>query len=259
MLALRELQAAFGRAMLGAPPDPLLLAGIAGDGRLPFARLAIYRHHVETTLGDVLRSIYPVVARLVDERFFAYAAHEFIRAHPPASPRLHEYGAALPAFLAQFPPTRPLGHLPDVARREWALHLASDAADRRPVELAALSAVAPEAWARAVLHLHPAVSFVESRWPVDRIWVANRPDAAAAEPVDLAAGGVRLEVSRDGATPGFRGLTAAAFALRKALGARRPLADAVAGALDTDPDLDVTRALRALFEEGAVVDVTFNP
>ena len=259
MLALRELQAAFGRAMLGAHPDAALLAGIAGDGMVAAARLACYRHHVAATLGAVLREAYPVVTRLVDERFFAYAADQFVRAHPPAGPCLFEFGARFPAFLAQFPPTRPLGYLPDVARLEWALHAAHHAVDPPPVPLPALAGAGGAGWPSAVLRLHPALAFVQSRWPVHRIWAANQPDADGEGAVDLGAGGVRLVVERDGPRAAFRELPAADWALRRALAAGRPLADAVLAALEVDGDLDVTCALRALFEDGCVVDVTFNP
>ena len=55
-----------------------------GADRLsPAARVAIYRHHVTQTLTDILMDVYPVVCRLVDARFFAYAAHRFIASQPP--------------------------------------------------------------------------------------------------------------------------------------------------------------------------------
>jgi hypothetical protein len=73
MPALRELQAAFLRAMFGSD-EPELLETIVGDDLLPAARLQIYRHHVLTSLTDVLQATFPVICRLVDERFFRYVA-----------------------------------------------------------------------------------------------------------------------------------------------------------------------------------------
>src|SRR5437867_400753 len=168
MPTLRELQAGFRDVMLGAKATPVLDT-IATDGLPVAARLAIYRHHVSTTLTDLLRATFPVVCRLVDERFFGYAADRFIAAFPPTSPCLHEYGERFPAFLASFAPCRDLVYLPDVARLEWAMRCAEHA-DR--------------------------ATLLESPWPIDRIWRANQPDADPAMTVDLDAGGARLEVRR---------------------------------------------------------------
>src|SRR5262245_53926427 len=126
MLALHELQTAFLRPMLG-PAESQLLEVIVRDGLLPAARLQIYRHHVLTSLTDVLQTTFPVICRLVDERFFRYAADAYIRQYPPEAPCLFEYGAHFPAFLATFPPCRHLEYLEDVARLEWALHRAMHA------------------------------------------------------------------------------------------------------------------------------------
>src|SRR5713101_5908735 len=115
MPALSEIQAAFGRALLGGDEQPAA-AMVSGDGLTPAARLEIYRHHVFTTLTAALQATFPVVCRLVHERFFGYAADQYIRAHPPTEPCLFEYGSSFPAFLAGFEPCRHLQYLPDVAR-----------------------------------------------------------------------------------------------------------------------------------------------
>ena len=89
MPALRDVQAAFRRAVLGGDDAPAA-AMVAGDGMAPDARLRVYRHHVFTTLTAALTATYPVVCRLVDERFFNYAADRYIRARPPSAPCLFE-------------------------------------------------------------------------------------------------------------------------------------------------------------------------
>lgn len=73
MPSLAELQHAFARAIWDGA-DGEVVGAIRGDGLLPEARVALYRHHVFTTLTAALAATYPVVSRLVDERFFAYAA-----------------------------------------------------------------------------------------------------------------------------------------------------------------------------------------
>ena len=141
MPRLEELQTLFTRALLF--DDDTVAATIHGDGLEPEARLALYRHHVFETLTDVLKAAYPVVCQLVDEQFFAYAADQYIRRQPPAGPCLFEYGASFAPFLADFPACRELVYLPDVARLEWALHLAWYAADAVPCAMECLRELAP--------------------------------------------------------------------------------------------------------------------
>ena len=210
--------------------------------------MAIYRHHVFTTLTAVLRATYPVVCRLVDERFFAYAAHEFIQVDPPRTPCLFEYGESFADFLAEFPPSRSLAYLPDVARLEWALGVALHADDFVPLDLTSLADLDPESVAGLTFRLDPSLTLLASPWPIDRIWATNQPGAAEMV-VDLDTGGVRLAVRRDGATAVFAPLTPARHALLRALTEGRGLGEALADAAAEDRALDAVAALRALFED----------
>jgi hypothetical protein len=256
MPPLRELQASFRAALLGSAASSVLETTIATDGLSADARLAIYRHHVTTTLTDVLRTTFPVVARIVDERFFGYAAACFVAAGPPASPCLHEYGAAFPGFLETFEPCRALVYLPDVARLEWAMTRAEHAADATALDTRALAAVPETARLGVRLALHPSLTLLASPWPVDRIWRANQPDAAPGTTVDLDAGGVHLEVRRDDDAVVLRVLDPGVFALRAAVRDGRTLGEAADDALARDPDLDLAAAIAALLHDGSVVALT---
>ena len=105
-------------------------------------------HNVLVSLTDALKANFPVVCAVVHERFFAYAADAFIRAHPPASPCLSEYGAAFPEFLRGFAPARRLPDLFDLARLEWAVLRAANAPDAAPIAAESLRhvAVADRGW-----------------------------------------------------------------------------------------------------------------
>jgi hypothetical protein len=249
---LREIQAGFRAAILTGD-DSGIAHEIVDDGIAPEARVAIYRHHVLTTLTDALATTYPVVCRLVDRRFFGYAADRFIRDHPPASPCLFEYGASLADFLAGFEPCRHLPYLPDVARLEWAMNVALHAADASVITAAAVGALTPQAFAASAFRLHPSLTILESPWPVDAIWRASQPGAADA-PVDLDAGGARLQVWRSGDDVLFRRLTSAAAALRESIAAGLRFADAAEAALALDPSTDLAALIRDLLDEQLLVD-----
>ena len=244
MPTLRELQADFRDALLGGD-ERAAAAAVRGDGLGAAARLAVYRHHVFTSLTAALESTYPVVARLVDPRFFRYAANQYIREHPPASPCLSEYGAELGDFLARFEPSRHLAYLPDVARLEWAMNAALHAPDVEPI--------APEALrAPVTLALHPSVTLLQSPWPLDAIWRASQPDAES-DAVDLDAGGVVLQVWRAGEEVAFRRLSAAGFAFRNALARSGQLHTAAEAALAADAGADLATLSRALLDEQVLV------
>ena len=255
MPSLRELQIDFGRALLGGRGERAT-EEIAEDGLPAGARLAIYRHHVLATLTGALLSIYPVVCRLVDERFFAYAADRFVRRHPPEGPCLVEYGAALPEFLASFAPCRHLAYLPDVARLEWAIHAAQHAADAVPLATASLGDVDPDRVGDLVFRFDPSAALVASPWPVETIWRAHQAGDVA--PIAVDGAGQRVQVWRRGDDVSVCPLTAPVHAFRQALLEGRRLADAVAAATGTDPAFDVAASLHALFRESILTGFTLS-
>ena len=253
MSSLSELQAGF-RAALLADDEQRVMTHIIPDRLGVPARLAVYRHHVLTTLTTTLETTFPVVCRLVDRRFFGWLADCFIRAHPPAGPCLFEYGADFPGFVRAFPACAELPWLADVAALEWAMTTALYAADARPLDPERLAAIAPSALERLVLRLDPSLTLLTSAWPVDAIWRANQPAAGEADGIDLDAGPVRLEIRRDGEDVVFGALSPGGFALRQALGRGDTLAAAIDSALGAEPSLDVAAELRALLDARILVD-----
>jgi Putative DNA-binding domain len=248
---LRETQAAMRRALL-AGDDGGLVPHLAAAGVLAATQIAVYRNNVFASLTEVLRDTFPAIGRLVDERFFAYAAHEFIRQHPPTRPCLSEYGAQFPDFLAAFPPCRELSYLADVARFEWLLSRAAHAENAVPIDPSALASLAPEDTPRLVLQLDPSLGFLASPWPIDRIWQANRSGAADGAAIDLGVGGVRLEIGRGPGGVTYRSLDAATFAFRQALDRGTTLEAATVLALAIDDGFDVAAAFANLFRDRVV-------
>lgn len=240
MSALAELQGAFRVAILA--DDPARLAPeIEGDGIAPERRIAIYRNNTLTTLNEALAATFPVVRRLVDDRFFGFAAHAFIRAAPPRHGRLAGYGADFPRFLETFEPARGLAYLGDVARLEWAMNESMFETDAMPLDPAALAAADPAAIDGLRLIAHPTVRLVCSRWPVDLVWEANQDGADGA--VDLGRGEARIVVLRPRLAVVYRALGPGAFALLRALVKGHPLGDAAAIAAGAEADFDLQSAL----------------
>jgi hypothetical protein len=254
--ALRELQRQFQQAVLGGETFEIA-AVIRGDGLDPAERIGIYRNHAFATLGASLQGTFPMVCRLVDERFFAYAAHEYVREHPPHSRCLVEYGADFPDFLADFEPCKALSYLADVARFEWALKTADSMREVAPLPPQTLAEVPTNHAAYVALRMQPSVSYVSSPWPIDAIWQANLKSEVPS--VDLASGDARLEIRRTGGAVAWRRLDPATFAFRTALADGVVLAAAMAAATQQNPAFDLAAAVQQIFAEGLAVAYGLSP
>jgi hypothetical protein len=151
----------------------------------------------------------------VDERFFAFTAHEYIKSSPPRRVCLHEYGAEFPDFLGGFPPCRHLAYLPDVARLEHQINAALHSPAEDALGTDAFLDVTLGDYPRLVFRLLPSLRYLESPWPVDRIWLGQQEGRETA--VDLGEGGCRLEIRQRGEEVVFCRLGALQFTLRHAL------------------------------------------
>lgn len=165
-------EAAFAAALL-APDLPLPQGLIDPEGRAAPKRFAVYRNNVAVSLTKALEDGFPAVRKLVGAEFFAAMAGEFLRAHPPRSPRLMFYGDAFADFLQDFAPVARLGYLPDVARLEMALRESYHAADAAPLPGEVMAGLGLPALMGRAVRLAPALRLLVSDWPVVSIWRAQ--------------------------------------------------------------------------------------
>lgn len=252
-MPLLELQHDIRAGILGATPAALL-DRIVDDRLGAEKRLQIYRNNALISLTEALKTSFPVVTRLVGEKFFDFAADRFVRTHPPRTPRLAEYGAAFPRFLAGFAPAADLVYLADVARLEWAINEAYNAVDDPALDTAALGSVPAVHYAALRFVMRPSCRFVASPFPVRRIWLANQADAAA-ETIDLGAGGVALLVMRREFEVMLVELDPAEFAFLAALDAGKTVETAFAEAVAQASDFDLAATLARQFTRGSFAQV----
>jgi hypothetical protein len=255
MPPLRELQGAMAASVLRNTDAPLA-ALIRADGIAFEGRLQVYRNNTFSSLTAALKDSFPVVCRLVDERFFGYAAQEYIRIHPPRAPRLAEYGADFAGFLDGFEPVHHLAYLPDVARLEWAVNLAYHAPDVPTLDPARIAAVPQERYPRLQFVAHPSVQIFASEYPADRIWQAHQPGGDLDSKIDLASGGCRLLIDRHDQDIRFLSLDAAGFALALALCGGRALQEAYEEAAAVEDAFDLIAALSTHLARGTFADFT---
>lgn len=125
---------------------PRLIAGEPSQAR---QRAGVYHAAYRLRLDEVLANDYPVLAATAGEGF-ADLAGRYRQAHPSQHPSARWYGRHLAALLG----TSAFG---DLARLEWALGEAFDAADADPLVLEDLAGLAADAWAELSFGFHPSL------------------------------------------------------------------------------------------------------
>lgn len=168
-------QTDFTSALLN-PDMPVPEGIIRPDGILATKRFDVYRNNVVTSLIDALGTAFPVIKKLVGEKFFNAVAGVYVRAHPPSSPLIMFYGESFASFLEGFGPAQQLPYLPDVARMEHARRIAYHAADDEIVDPDALSAIAPDTLGKVRFGFHASARVISSPHPIFSIWRINSTD-----------------------------------------------------------------------------------
>ncbi len=151
-------------AAAGQAPQPAPFSGARG--------LLAYRGNAHAQAERTLLASFPVIAQLVGIDSFHLLARDFWHHHPPTRGDLAQWGEALAAFLQANTQLADEPYLGDVARVEWALHLAAGAADRvpAPASFTLLSSTAPDA---LTLLLSSGTAVVASAHPVASIVTAH--------------------------------------------------------------------------------------
>jgi hypothetical protein len=247
--ALYDVQADFRRFVGNAEPGRLAEL-VEGNPAEALGRLGVFRNNSLVTHTTVLSAVYPVTRRVVAGRFFAYAAHEFLRTSLPSHPCLSEFGERFPGFLADFAPAAGVVYLADLARLEWVISRAGLAAAAVPSSMAKLLEL-PGDPALARPRLDPGARFLTSHYPVDLIWTLHQ-SATEPELTRMPDEEVYLEVRAHG-TQLLRRLDGGTWAFRSAIAAGATLGDAAEAALRQDCAFDLGTAIAKLFAERLVV------
>jgi hypothetical protein len=230
-------------------PGHGLPAFISGpNGKAAIKRYAVYRNNVTVSLINALAAAFPATLRITGPDFFRTMARFHLRATPPTSPLLFEYGRDFPAFIEGYEPSRPLPWLADVARLERAWLDAYHAADDIALPPAAMATIPAEHMADVVLTPHPATRILRSRYSVVTIFAANRLEGPAtridpSDPEDAL-------VTRPGLDVMVRRLPPGGAVFLSHLIAREPLGTAAAAAFADAPGFDLSANIAGMIEAG---------
>ncbi|MFC5436908.1 putative DNA-binding domain-containing protein [Rhodanobacter umsongensis] len=151
MNRLRALQQRTLQAVLG--DNPSRLRELRGDDRVDTSRrMDVYRQGYRLRLRDALAAEYPGLGLLAGKRF-ERLLDSYVAAHPSGHYNIRWHGAGLPAFLEYARPWCERPALAEMARLDWAISTAFDAADETATVAMDLSGVPAAAWAD--MHLRP--------------------------------------------------------------------------------------------------------
>lgn len=250
-----RVYAGFTRALLSVAPVGALAPVRGADAKID-AGLAVYRNNVRSAYLRVLGDAFPVVARLVGDGFFRYAAHEYFHAYPPRTPLVARYGDNIPAFLEGFEPASGLPYLADVARIEIAWLEAYHAEEAHPWSTDEISDRIGESPDKAKFVFHPSLRLLSSAHPAYTIWRHNheKREGGLCPPP----GGERVLIARPAADVITLPLDVTSYVALQALSAGARLGDAIKSALDERPAASVPDIVNRIVTTGVIVSATLN-
>lgn len=254
-MSLHELQVTFLDGTLRDRPAAVC-AHILENGIPAERRLAIYRNNAVEGFLKTLAATFPVVLRLSGEDWFRQVGRSYMRAHPSRSGNIHYVGERFAAFLDAELGDSDYSYFADVARLEWAYQEVLVAADHQALDVTALAAVPPEAYAALTFQTHPAQRLVRSRFPVLAIWKANQPTSAPDAPIALDDGPSHVLIARREDHVELRELPVTDFDLLEALSRGATLEQAADRILNNAPHVDLGAALARITQLGTLVGFT---
>jgi len=181
----QSFAAAFSPALLD--PQSETPAAVTGPNKkAAVKRYDVYRNNVTVSLINALAAIFPATQRITGMEFFRAMARFHVRATPPTSPLLFEYGRDFPGFIERYEYAQSMPWLADVAQIERAWLDSYHAADMETLRPQALASIPPERLSDVVFVPHPAARIVCSEFAAVSIFAANRSEGGP-DPIETVA------------------------------------------------------------------------
>ena len=256
MLSLRNIQSSFAAHLFEDEPGSII-PWIRADGIDPAARLHIYRNNLHEGFQKTLALEYPVIRRLVGNDYFRQLALAFLGCYPSTSGDLHHVGTPFASFLRKRFADTGYPYLADVAALEWAYQECLVAAELDPLDPLTLRDIPAQSYGTLRFTLRPACRLVHSPFPVLRIWEVNQPEASAEETINLDSGPDFLLLFRNPSGIFFRRIPEDDHRLLAAFTAGKSLDEALEVSLASNPQFDLSAALRRCIEFGVLSQLTF--
>lgn len=226
-------------------------------------RLGIYHHAYRARLLETLRDTFAHTLSYLGDAWFDHLARAYIEQHPSRHANLRWYGDTWPDWLAGDRLTRVgAGAHPEVAelaRLDWCLRRAFDAADQPVATLADLAAVPAEAWGEVMLKAQPSVAVLSLQHNTLSLWHALDQGGEVPEAQALPAS-MGVLVWRQDERPHFRSVSPQEDVALTAMLLGRSFGNLCALLAERFPDDDVamlvSSLLRRWIDDGILMSIT---
>ncbi|MDI4634447.1 putative DNA-binding domain-containing protein [Pelomonas sp. V22] len=231
-----------------------ICSSMAAPGLLkPGSRLDVYANAYRARLIAALHDNHEVLYRAMGEEAFEALALAYLEAHPSPHRSIRWFGDGLAGFMAGAGAEQ-LDHpaLIDIARMDWALRGAFDAADSEPLTAADLASLAPEDWPGLQLRLQAGTALLAMDWVIEPAWALLRAAESDTDLPELAApvaGSHGLLVWRQGLETRWRALPPLEATLLEALQAGASFAALCEAAAQSEGEAAAAAAVVACLQQ----------
>jgi hypothetical protein len=206
--ALADIQARFGAFVVedAAAPLDLVRSGAHADAE---TMLSVYREGYRLRLLEALGEDYPALKRLLGEDDFDRMGRAYIARVRSRHYSIRWFGGRLAAFLEGDSNWRARPEVASLARWEWALGEAADAADAPALGRETLTTIPAECWGEARFAFHPSLRRLDLAWtaPAYRQAIDSKdPALPLLQPLSAP---IAWAIWRDGTSVLYRSLAAA--------------------------------------------------
>jgi hypothetical protein len=156
-----------------------VMAGADGPGADTRGHMDIYVNAYRGRLREALADNYPVLYRALGDDGFRELAAAYLDAHPSPFRSIRWFGDRLAEFIARNPEAVPHPALLDIARLDWAMRGAFDAADATPLRVEDLAGTSPEQWPGLRFTPCPSFRMLALDWGIAALWHALNEDENA--------------------------------------------------------------------------------
>jgi len=168
---LMQLQAEFKDYLFSGANEAAFAPLVAANNGIDVShRLDVYRNAYYIRLQEALAHDFPALLACMGDAAFGREMAAYLKACPSTSPSLRQLGEQLPGYLSD----HNTPSLADLARLEWAILEAFDAADTGVLTAEALQNIPPERWQDLYFELHPSVSVLDVSAHAYEAWNAHR-------------------------------------------------------------------------------------
>jgi len=150
--------------------------------------MEIYINAYQARMRQALADNFPVLHRALGDDGFEELASVYCAAHPSTHRSIRWLGDGLVDYMVAQPDTVPHPALLDIARMDWAMRAAFDAADAECLQLQDLAVLEPAEWPTLALRAVPSLRVLQLQWAVEALWHTLNADenAQTSEPLQAA-------------------------------------------------------------------------